>query len=271
MKIIFLDVDGTIFNTKKQIPDSTLQAICSAREKGNKVFICTGRSPGQIPKNLRDVGFDGMICSAGAYAEVEGSVLYHNPLPEEEIALLLDVLIKYEIPYILEQNGTSKGNQRGVEIMREFQEEAMRYNSEGAKDFIGELAITERPYLEQDINKVLFFESCLDIEDLQRETKGHFTIIESSISEFSGSSGEISSPGVSKATGMETVLAYYEMESESTIAIGDGPNDYEMLEYAGIGIAMGNASESLKKIATYITASVDEDGIYKAFEQFRLH
>lgn len=81
------------------------------------------------------------------------------------------------------------------------------------------------------------------------------------------SSGEISSRGINKAFGMQKYLEHAGIARENTIAFGDGTNDIEMLKYAHIGVAMGNAVETLKKQANYVTSGVDE-GWYKATERY---
>ncbi|MGQ9492786.1 MAG: Cof-type HAD-IIB family hydrolase [Anaerolineae bacterium] len=81
---------------------------------------------------------------------------------------------------------------------------------------------------------------------------------------------EIITPGISKATGMSRVAKYLGVTREETIAIGDGDNDVEMLEWAGLGIAMGNASSAAKAVADWIAPSVEEDGVASALQRFVL-
>ena len=69
---------------------------------------------------------------------------------------------------------------------------------------------------------------------------------------------------------MRRYLEYSGISREDTLAIGDGPNDLEMLQYAATGVAMGNAADSLKAAADLVTGCVDEDGLYQAFEQLGL-
>ena len=76
--------------------------------------------------------------------------------------------------------------------------------------------------------------------------------------------------GINKATGMERYLKAAGIAREDSIAVGDGPNDLQMMEYAGIGIAMGNAREEVKERADMVTSSIDDDGIYRAFETLGL-
>ena len=81
---------------------------------------------------------------------------------------------------------------------------------------------------------------------------------------------DVNPAGLSKAEGIEKILGMIGASREEIIAFGDGGNDKEMLEYAGTGVAMGNAMDDLKTMADYVTLSVDEDGISHAFRHFGL-
>ena len=78
--------------------------------------------------------------------------------------------------------------------------------------------------------------------------------------------GEILVKGISKASGIDRVLEYFGADLKDTVALGDSTNDLPMIEHAGLGIAMGNASDQVKEIADYTTTAVDEDGLYNAFK-----
>jgi hypothetical protein len=79
--------------------------------------------------------------------------------------------------------------------------------------------------------------------------------------------GEVTMTGVNKASGMRILGDYLHCPREDMIAFGDGPNDIDMLEYAGTGIAMGNAGENVKAVADMVTDRIDEDGIYNALKK----
>jgi hydroxymethylpyrimidine pyrophosphatase-like HAD family hydrolase len=75
-------------------------------------------------------------------------------------------------------------------------------------------------------------------------------------------------PGASKGTALKVLLRDLGISATNVMAIGDGENDIEMIQIAGVGVAMGNASQKLKDVAMYITASNDEDGIVQALEKY---
>ena len=90
-KIIFLDIDGTLILGLTAPSPRTVEAVRGARAKGHKVFLCTGRNMPIIGRDILDVGFDGIIASAGSHVEVEGKVLFDSVLPEKTIQECLAV------------------------------------------------------------------------------------------------------------------------------------------------------------------------------------
>ena len=82
---------------------------------------------------------------------------------------------------------------------------------------------------------------------------------------------DIISKGNSKSTGIDAMLAHYGIKLDESMAFGDGGNDISMLKHAGIGVAMGNASEEVKKSADFVTASVDEDGVALMLKRMGLY
>ena len=91
-KIIFLDVDGTIVDYDNHIPNSARQAIRKARENGHLVYVCTGRSKAEMPDDIWNIGFDGMIGGNGSYVEHKGQILQHQLIPYETAKRAVDWL-----------------------------------------------------------------------------------------------------------------------------------------------------------------------------------
>jgi Cof subfamily protein (haloacid dehalogenase superfamily) len=110
----------------------------------------------------------------------------------------------------------------------------------------------------------------LPIETIRKEFESKFTVIPSTVSLFGKNSGELSIPGIHKATAIAKVLQQLKISKKDTFAYGDSLNDLEMLEFVQHGIAMGNAKEEVKKAADDITNSHDEDGIYNSFKKYGL-
>lgn len=268
-KLIFLDIDGTLITAMRKPSPQTVKAVCSARARGHKVFLCTGRNMPIIGKDIREVGFDGIISSAGGHVEVEGQVLFEHLLPEETIQECLALFHAHGVYCRIE-------NQDG--IYTDPQMEALVKNA-GADPENSELirmqkeietGIPIRPYEQypkRGAYKICFTASTLEaIERTKPQLEDRFEYVVHPYGDSTSCfNGEIIPRGIDKGKGMEIVCEYFGMNREDTIAFGDSMNDYEMMQYAGLSVAMGNACKELKRMADRVCRSVEEDGIYYEF------
>lgn len=266
-KYIFLDVDGTILNEKKVVPDSAKKAIQAARANGHKVFLCTGRSRVQIPAHLWEVGFDGMVGSAGAYVEVENRLLTHVPLEKEKVLRVCNYLEQIGAIFVIEGNDHIYANKESAQYQRNrfagASQEVIRCYVDSVKEYdsVGTL---------EGVNKILFLSSPVSVDTIRNELSDCLTVIHSTFSYNEGISGEIYSTERNKAIGIEETVAYYGAAMEDTIGFGDGENDFEMLAEVHMGVAMANGSDKLKEVADMVTKHVNEDGLYYGFQQLGL-
>ena len=107
-KFFFFDIDGTLavgMPGKQYIPESTIQAVHAAREKGNLCFLCTGRSKAEIYSHILDVGFDGIIGAGGGFVEIGNEMLYHKKISQDAINHVVDFFDKHHFDYYIESNG----------------------------------------------------------------------------------------------------------------------------------------------------------------------
>lgn len=269
-KLIFIDVDGTLCDLEGQVPSSAIIAIKAARENGHKVFLCTGRAKSEIYQSIIDIGFDGLVGSAGAYVECEEEVVFHQSMEERQIRILVEYLQENKTPFILETNHGAFIQENDIKVLEEIFRNNDRMGNQDAERFIGLLNQVENVLEIDQVNKVLFFYADNSIEQMREDLKEYFQVLSNSIGGFGKNSGEISDKNINKAIGIQKVLAYYGKTKDTVIAFGDGPNDVEMLQFASIGVAMGNAWEKLKENADDITDEVDKNGIYNSFKKHKL-
>lgn len=276
--IVFLDIDGTIWDYSGVIPVSTKRAICMLKENGHIPIICTGRAKGHVrDKNLLDMGFDGIIAACGSHVEYNGRVIYENFLPDELVKKVVDLSAKYNIPIVLEGNQkhwiSSKGFEhddfvhRMIDLMREDAVIINGYTSDMKPNkFAGDiLAGSDFERFKDELSKELcFIEHKLGVAPgiLQAKYEGDPTRV---TGVFEGVL-----PGTSKACGIRKMCDYLNMNIQDAYAVGDSNNDLEMIDCVGTGIAMGNGSEDIKKAADYVTDSLHDDGLYNALEHFGL-
>ncbi|MFA9378177.1 MAG: Cof-type HAD-IIB family hydrolase [Lachnotalea sp.] len=269
-KIIFLDIDGTLCDIHGTVPQSAIMAVQTARKNGHKVYLCTGRSKGEIYEKIFDIGFDGLIGAAGAYVESDNEVLYHKSIDDNTIHSLVEYLQENKIVFVLETNHGVFMQNNDIKILEELFKAIKGESRNESEENMGILKSIGNVSQASEVNKVLFFCSSKSIQEIQDQFKENLLVMPSSIIDFGGISGEISDKNINKSTGIQIVLEHLGITREAVIAMGDGPNDVEMLEFANIGIAMGNALDQLKQHADEVTDSVSENGIYNSFKKHEL-
>lgn len=273
-KAIFIDVDGTFVNDNGLVPESAKTAVREARKNGHLVFLCTGRSTAELFDFIMDAGFDGIIAAAGGYVELQGEVLLHQRVADEDVRHLVDYFDAKGIDFYLESNGGLYASRNCKAHVKELlfgglSEAAKAEMAKGMNVFIDALIEGEDLH-RNDINKISFLGSSVPIDTITKEFGDRFNVIPSTVAAFGANSGELSLPGVHKALAIEMLLEHMDFPREDTMAYGDGMNDAEMIEYVAIGVAMGDAREGLKAMADDITGTADEDGIYNSFVKYGL-
>ncbi len=275
-KIVFLDVDGTLCNDEGFVPDSARDAVRAARKNGHLVYLCTGRSKAELYDFIMEVGFDGVIGAGGGFVSVGDEMLYHKRVSDDDVRHLVDFFNEHHVDFYLESNGglyASENLVHHLETMMygdvDHDEEARRKRDENPNHFIEAMIQGESLY-RSDVNKACFLQSDVPFDRIKEEFAGEFNVIPCTVPMFGPDSGELAVPGVHKATAIEALLEHLGLDQKDTIALGDGMNDAEMLEYCQIGIAMGNAKAGLKEIADEVTDTHDEGGIRNSFKKHGL-
>ncbi|MGQ3478080.1 Cof-type HAD-IIB family hydrolase [Paenibacillus sp. TY11] len=277
-KIIFLDIDGTLVDDDGMIPESAKAACIEARKNGHLIYLCTGRSKAEIYDFIMEVGFDGIIGAGGGFVEIEGEMLYHHKVSDEDVKHMVDYFDEHDLDFYLESNGglfASKNFLPHVErlIYGDVDNDpvAREKKEHRPHPFITGLTIGEDNLYRSDVNKACFLENKnVPFEQIKKEFAGKFEVIQCTVSAFGQDSGELMVPGIHKAVAIEKLIQHLGISREDTIGIGDGMNDAEMIEYCELGIAMGNAKPGLKAMADEITDAVDEDGLFHSFKKHGL-
>jgi hypothetical protein len=274
-KIIFMDVDGTLVNYDGKIPDSAIEAIRKARANGHRVYICTGRSEAEVYQNIWDIGIDGMIGGNGSYVKDGSEVVLWKHITLEECKQIVDWLHGRGLEFYLEANSGLYASERFEEVGEPvMQEYAGRKGKDGSgmtvRDAFPEMIFGEHNLYRDDLNKVSFilnsYQDYLDAVEAFPEMK---------VGTWGGVGetalfGDIGVKEIDKGYAIDVLLEHLQASASDTIAFGDAKIDILMLEKCAIGVAVGNGGEEIKRMADYITDSVENDGIYKAFVKFGL-
>lgn len=241
----FFDIDGTIATYRQPISRELSETIRCARRQGHKIFICTGRGYSDIPKDIRALDFDGYICSTGAFVVTRDQIVRRVPFLDSHIRKLYTLLKQHHISAY-------------------FESDTQIYRCDGADP------------LDQSVPDCRSAPACKTIYSVAyhlapgQDTAPLLPYLDSIGARAvpqTDHSGDIIMPGCDKAAGMRLLLSHHHLADYFTVAIGDSPNDVEMLKAADLGIAMGHAPEELKRHADLITGTFEEDGACMALKE----
>lgn len=270
MKIIFLDADGTLLHHEGFIPQSALQACQLAQKNGHKIVLCTGRQKVEVYGDMLKLDYDGMITGSGAHVEVNYQLLEERTFSKEQLHILLEYMHKNDIDAIFETTEGLVGNQKTYDHLDQMIQKQCKHLSpelfakHGLVLVQHNLKVTDA-ILEYPVNKISFLESDISYQEIYDALHRQFDLVPATFAPFGKESGEISEKTITKATGMQSILNYFDRSAEDAIAIGDGFNDLCMFEVAKTSVAMGNAPIEVQKKADRVTTSLDNNGIYNAF------
>ncbi len=258
-KYLFFDVDGTLLPFGKKMPKSTLEALKQAKEAGHKILLATGRVPAEIDLSQFDITFDGGVYASGAYLEYEGECLYKSYFNLNDVGDMFSYAKDNNLDLLLQTPNGSYLTSAFKKTLRSL----------FISSFGHPLAITnlkEETTLKQrpDITKFILHSHKKTVPELRSELSNKFTIVDNTMGVPKDLTCEAMQRGINKATGIACFERLLHLDHSQIIAIGDGINDKEMIAYASLGIAMGNADDEVKRIADHVTSGVEEDGIYNA-------
>ena len=284
-RIVFIDVDGTILEHGSVIAPSTVTAIRSARRAGHTVYLCTGRSAGDIHPAVREIGFDGVISNGGAFAVridddgTERPIAAHL-MPRALTDRMLGYFEDRGIHYFLQTDDAVYASPGiGAAADEFFRQRRDRHAEDlralGLDDDDAPLpAISYRPLGEVDLDQVVkatFISADSDtLARAQADLGDAFHVIPGSIPMPGGSNGEIAQLGVNKGSAIVEVLDALGLDAADSVGIGDSWNDVEMFEVVGTAVAMGGADPELQARADFVTTGVLDDGVHDALVRLGL-
>lgn len=265
-KIITLDLDGTLTNSKKEITPPTREALIEIQKRGYKVILASGRpTPGVMPiaKELELDKYGSYILSFNGAKIINCQTMetmYQKTLPTHVIPELNDFSIKYNIPIVAHAaDRMYSGN--GCNEYAKFESKIVGLPLYETDDFV--------KTIDFPIHKVIFTAEPDELNDVEKALKNYYHDY-LSIYRSEGFFLEVMPSGINKAHSLMKLLSAIGMTKDEMICCGDGFNDISMIEYAGLGVAMENAQTVVKEAADYITLSNDNDGILHVINKFML-
>lgn len=277
MKYIFIDIDGTLVGNSRVVTPTNEEGIIEARKKGHKVFLCTGRAPVSINSKVRNIGFDGIIASAGGFVIVNNEYIYENFINQyllSEVMLLFTnkkILFSLETKEVLFQtpgvmeffvNHHMQDVKDNVELARFLEERKNEEKRSPISEFdILTMPVTKVCFISQD--KLAFYNCVKYLNEF-------FNVVIFSQPEDDFINGEIILKNCTKGDGVKRIVEHLNGRMEDTIGYGDSMNDFQMIETVNYGVVSKIAPQKLKDIADDEFEDPDKDGIYKSFKKLNI-
>lgn len=272
IKLIGLDLDGTVFNDKKQISERNVDAISRAIEKGVIVMPATGRPYTGLPEEFLAIpGVRYALTANGSSVLdlVEQKVVYSDLLEPEKALPLLDVVLSYDALVDVFIEGYGYAPDSSIESIVNYMQ------SEVMTDYF----LKTRAFFEGDIlhfirqNKKPIEKMQMIFRDMAEKERAYAQLSQIpgiTITSALVNNIEINSATANKGNGLLGLGKLLGIERNQIMACGDSGNDAEMIKAVGLGVAMGNASDHIKSLADFITLTNEEDGVAHAIEKFVL-
>ena len=254
IKAAFFDIDGTLLSFKTHlVSPGTIQAFEELHRQGIHTFISSGRPKVLIPP--MPVGFDGYVTMNGGYCFVGDQVLLRNPIPQQETDRWLQ--------YAEQENLCTM-------IFTEHEMFVNTHSDHVANAIRNQLEFQMPPLLptQQMMGRETF--QVIAIMPAERDNDVLQMLPHCRLPRWHPQFSDLVNADNSKATGIDSILHHYGIDRNECIGFGDGGNDIEMLDFCGIGVAMGNADDNVKAHADYVTTSVDDEGIANALRQLHI-
>lgn len=276
-KMVVTDMDYTLLNKEKKVSDRNREALKRAADKGVHLVVATGRIYTSARLYARLLGMNSPIIASNGAIIREASLnsqentertIFKNALNEKVIREMIRLSHKYGL-YCHFFTENTIYSEKLVNVSLRYTE----WNKYmGEEDQVKIKIVDDAEKILEDAKSEVLKAVVAD-EDEEKIQKLRDSIMETGIVSVSQSMRhnlEVMNKGVTKGNAVRILAEMYGINREEIIAIGDNENDISMIEYAGLGIAMGNAEESLKRVADHITGDYQEDGVAEAIEQFIL-
>lgn len=257
IKVVFSDIDGTLYSHKsKKVPLSAINAVNDMQKKGIKFILCSGRNEYLIRKSgVYDyVKPDGIVTMNGAQAIVDGESIFLHPIDEHVVDALVKFAKRLRFGLTLIEEKEGHINMIDERVISANEKYGTRFPQPRTfPDHYDRVVYQAIAYCD-DFDESLFLPHLKDCKTARWDEYAVY----------------IMPIDCDKARGAAATMKHFGLDMSSCLCIGDDNNDKEMIQEAGIGVAVGNASKSLKEVADFVSDDIDDDGFAKAMFHFGL-
>lgn len=254
VKAIFFDIDGTLVSFKThRMTDYLKEKLHELQAKGVKLFIASGRAR-LVMNNLDDFPFDGYVEMNGAKSTLYGELIDSHPLPKETSLRIAEIASRENVSCWVFADDVA----------------GINFSSPHAVEVADMINLHPAHFLDlaQVAKEHAVYEYTMFFDEEQERRILHPALKNVCYTRWHPYFMDIVPEGLSKSYSASKILERIGVTREECMAFGDGGNDIPIIEYAGIGVAMGNATDDVKAAADYVTGSVDEDGVVTALRHF---
>ncbi|MFM9331155.1 Cof-type HAD-IIB family hydrolase [Paenibacillus mesotrionivorans] len=261
-KLIAVDLDDTLLNDQLDITEGTRSAIYAAMERGAVFTIATGRMFASARKIAAKLGLEvPLITYQGALVKhaSDGTVIYERNVPPEVVRYVFEYAAKNGLHLQAYHNDTLLAKEENERLKGYAKLNNIAYEIEPDFDRLAEKTAPKLLMIDEPevLDRVLVeLKAAVGDKAHITKSKPHFL--------------EIMHPEGTKGHALTRLAEHYGIKQEETIGIGDSWNDHELVEQAGLGVAMENAVDSLKQVADYVTRSNNDEGVRHVIEKFVL-
>lgn len=276
VKIIYLDIDGTLRDEKLGIPRSALQAVGQCRKHGIQIVICTGRNAGAVQDDVLALETDGMISGGGCYIQYHGKEIFRKHFSTDVLKKALSAALDRRLSLSVETEQKIYMDHNAALFYREDFQRRLLEQGKGSQERMRKG--NKIPYEENfgqlqrevpEAHKICMFGEQTTIEDTEKDLREDTETIQKK--EWNGSWYlELLPKGCHKGSAVRMLNRELGIPREQSMSFGDGENDITMLAATGISVAVGCASPGMEKYISSVCEPVMEDGIFKELLRRRI-
>jgi Cof subfamily protein (haloacid dehalogenase superfamily) len=260
IRLVAIDLDGTLLNDSKQVSEQTMMAVAGLGERGVRVVIATARPPRSVRQIYHQLGLDTLqINYNGAliWDEPRGEAMFHRPMAGALVRELIGVARQTYADTLV-----------SCEVMDRWYTDRHdpQYTTETGRLFKPDVICGVDEMCDQTITKLMFLghpELMTALEPVLVPFGDRVTVVRADSDLI-----QVMDRRVSKGVALTKIAEHYGIDTRQVMAIGDAPNDVGMLKAAGVAIAMDNAHEQVKKVAHWVAPSNNDHGVHAALARY---
>lgn len=269
-RIVFIDFDGT-FADRGVIPDQHIDAVRAARRRGHRIVLCTGRPKALVtPEEL--ALFDGLVGAAGGYVELDGEVLSDRRFPAELARRAIEVLDAHHVVYLLEGPQAvyaRRGSLQRIRDLLHVEVDGEPLTGKAGHDILAAIEEVDDPGA-CSFAKITAFDADAPMPEIAAELAPELGLVPSSLAALGDRAGELFMADLNKSVGVEVMTQRLGIDRADIVAIGDGYNDLEMLEYADTAVVIAGAPEPVLAVADLVIPPPEQAGLVEGFARLGL-